>query len=70
MVNTALLNEKIEQSGLKVNYIVDALGISAQAFYKKKDNKTPFRKSEIYVICDLLKITDVEDKVKIFYAEG
>lgn len=70
MVNTALLDEKIGQSGLKVNYIVDALGISAQAFYKKKGNRTPFRKSEIYVLCDLLKITDVEDKVKIFYAEG
>ncbi len=70
MVNTALLDEKIDQSGLKVGYIIDALGISAQAFYKKKDGKTPFRKSEIYVICDLLKITDTQDKLKIFYPEG
>lgn len=70
MVDTALLNEKIEQSGLKVNYIVDALGISANAFYKKKDNRTPFRKSEIYVICDLLKITDTGEKMKIFYSES
>ena len=68
MVDTALLEEKIEQSGLKVSFIVDALGISSQAFYKKKDNKTPFRKSEIYVICDLLKITYTADKMKIFYA--
>ena len=49
MVNSALLDEKIEQSGLKVTYIVDTLGISRQAFYKKKNGKTPFRKSEIYV---------------------
>lgn len=69
MINSALLDEKIEQSGLKVTYIVDTLGISRQAFYKKKNGKTPFRKSEIYVICDLLKITETPEKLKIFFPE-
>jgi ACT domain-containing protein len=65
-----LLDEKINNSGLKVNYIVESLGISREAFYKKKNGRTPFRKSEIYVICDLLKITNDEEKTKIFYPEG
>ena len=63
MINSALLDEKIEQSGLKVTFIVETLGISRQAFYKKKNGKTPFRKSEIYVICDLLKITETPEKL-------
>ena len=70
MIDAVLLEQKIEQSGLKVSYIVDALGISAPAFYKKKSGRTPFRKSEIYVICDLLRITDNDEKTKIFYPEG
>ena len=68
MVDSVLLNERIEQSGLKVSYIADTLGISRNGFDKKRKNKTPFRKSEIYVICDLLKITDSEDKMRIFFA--
>lgn len=64
--NTQLLEEKIENSGLKIDYICKNLGISKQAFYKKRAGKTPFRGSEIYVICDLLKITDDAEKSKIF----
>lgn len=70
MIDAVLLDEKINNSGLKVNYIVESLGISREAFYKKKNGRTPFRKSEIYVICDLLKITNDEEKTKIFYPEG
>jgi ACT domain-containing protein len=69
MINSGLLDERIDSSGLKVNFIVDKLGISKQAFYKKKKGATPFRVSEIYVLCDLLKIADT-DKTKIFYPEG
>lgn len=66
MINTQLLDEKIRQSGLKQNFIVDKIGISNQAFSKKKNNKTPFRVSEIYVICDLLDITD-DERMNIFF---
>lgn len=67
MVNTQLLDKHIEQSGLKVGFIVDKIGISANAFYKKKDGRIPFRTAEIYVLCDLLKLTD-NDKANIFFA--
>ena len=69
MVNTLLLDEKIKTSGLKSGFIVDKLGISRNSFGKKKKNVHPFKKAEIYVLCDLLKITDDAEKTSIFFAE-
>ena len=65
-VNSELLDKKIEESGLKVSFIIDKLGISNNGFYKKKNGVTPFRASEVYVLCDLLKITDENEKKLIF----
>jgi len=65
-VNTELLDKKIEESGLKVSFIIEKLGLSHNGFYKKKNGKTPFRASEVYVLCDLLKISDEEEKRLIF----
>lgn len=65
-VNTQLLEECIKNSGLKQSFIIEKLGISAQAYNKKKNNETPFRVAEVYVICDLLHITD-DMKTKIFF---
>ena len=65
MVNTQMLDNEIEKSGLKISYIIDKLGISRQAFDKKRKGKTPFRASEVYVLCDLCKIDDAV-KPKIF----
>ena len=69
MVNTQLLDERIAASGLKVGYIVEKVGISRQGFDKKRKGITPFRKSEVYVIADLLKLTN-EEKIKIFCPES
>ena len=68
MVNTQLLDEKIEKSGLKIGFIVDKLGISWNGFNKKKTGKIPFRAAEIYVIGDLLSLNDAE-KDEIFFAD-
>ena len=64
-VDVELLNEYIDKSGLKLGYIIDKLGISRQAFDKKMKNVNRFRASEVYVLCDLLKISE-NDKPKIF----
>lgn len=69
MVNTLLLDEKIKESGLKIYYIVDSLGISRMAFNNKKTGQVPFRKSEIYVLCDLLHL-DNKEKTEIFFPES
>lgn len=68
MLNTQLLDARIEQSGLKVGHIVDTLGLSRNGFDKKRKGKTPFRTAEIYVLCDLLKLNDT-DKTDIFFAD-
>ena len=68
MLNTQLLDSRIEQSGLKVGYIVDTLGLSRNGFDKKRKGKTSFRTAEIYVLCDLLKLSDA-DRSDIFFAE-
>lgn len=70
MVNTELLNEKIEQSGLKPQFIIETLGITPNSFYRKKNNQIPLKAAEIYVLCDLLHITDADEKNKIFYPES
>ena len=68
MVNTLLLDTKIEQSGLKLGFIVESLGLSRAGFNKKRKGKTPFRVSEIYVLCDLLKLSRKE-RDQIFFPE-
>lgn len=66
MVNTQLLDEKLEQSGYRISHIVSTLGLSKNGFEKKRKGITPFRAAEIYVISDLLKLTD-QEKNEIFY---
>ena len=68
-VDAQLLDAKIEASGLKTNFIIEKLGLSANGFYKKKNGQTPFRISEVYVLCDLLHIDDSE-KEKIFFPKS
>lgn len=65
-IDSGLLNEYIEKSGLKISFITEKLGISRTAFDKKRTGQTPFKGSEIYVLQDLCKI-DNEAAVKIFY---
>lgn len=64
-VNKELLDDYIKRSGLKIAFIAETLGISVQAFRSKCVGKISFRASEVYVLCDLLKIAD-DDKPKIF----
>lgn len=66
-IDTELLDKAIEDSGLKTSFICDTLGISRQAFDKKRKGVNSFRKSEVYVLCDILRIADNGLKTKIFY---
>lgn len=67
-IDTKLLTKVIKESGLRTAFIVDKLGISRQAYYSKKNGKTAFRQSEIYVLCDLLNLNHEASK-KIFFPE-
>ena len=67
MTDVELLNAKIEESGLKRNYIADQLGITPQGFYLKTSGKTEFTGSQIQKLCDLLKITAQKEIKAIFF---
>lgn len=69
MTNTKLLREKIEASGLKLQYIADQLGISRAALTMKIENKSDFRQKEIVKLCELLGITTPKEKALIFLDE-
>ncbi len=67
MVNTELLSEKIEKSGLKDKYVAEQLNLSPQGFLNKKQNKSEFKASEIKVLSELLNLTG-NDISQIFFA--
>ncbi len=68
MVNTQLLDEKIERSGFRIGFLIEKLGLSRNGFDKKRKGKTPFRLAEVYVLSDLLRLSESEER-EIFFAD-
>jgi len=69
LTNTDLLKRKIDESGYKMQFIAEYIGVSYQALYNKIGNKTEFLASEIMKLSELLKLTD-EERNEIFFAES
>lgn len=67
MTDVELLNTKIEESGLKRNFIAEQLGITPQGFYLKASGKNEFTASQIQKLCDLLRITAQKEIRAIFF---
>lgn len=61
------LNELIDCSGLKKNFIAESLGISFQALTNKLQGKSDFTRGEVEILCDLLRISDPLQVVLIFF---
>ena len=68
MVNTEMLNMKINSSGFKKEYISDQLGISPASLRNKMKNRTKFNASEIEKLIGMLSI-DASDVYSIFFTE-
>lgn len=68
MTNTKLLKEKIESSGMKLGFIAEKLDISYHWLKKKIDGEVSFKAYEIQILCELLNITDLQEKELIFFA--
>ncbi len=66
MTNTKLLREKIDASGLKLQYIADQLGITRFGLYKKLQDGSEFKPSQIVKLCELLRIETAEEREQIF----
>ena len=67
MTDTKMLNNYIEDSGIKKGKIAKTLGITRTALWQKMNNKRDFKASEISAICSLLDITSLEVKERIFF---
>jgi len=68
LTNTEMLQQKIEKSGLKLQFIADQMGISRFALYQKIRNDADFRVPEVVKLCELLGITDMAEREAIFFA--
>lgn len=68
MTNTELLKEKIRGSGLRTGFICEYLGISRQSLHNKLSRKTEFSLEEVRRLCELLDITSLREKEKIFFS--
>ena len=49
-----------EESGYKYNYIAEKLNLSRAGLFKKINNITEFKASEIVMLSDLLKLSPAE----------
>lgn len=66
MTDTAQLEALIKNSKLKMQYILDELGLSRSGFWYKLKNKQPFNQFEIDTLCKLLDI-NVQKMMEIFF---
>lgn len=60
MTDTALLKQKIEESGYKLKFIAQRLELTYQGLLKKINNESEFKASEISVLAELLRLSDKE----------
>ena len=67
MTDSEALNKVIENSGLKLTFIARALKLSREGFYKKLNNQTEFKASEIVKMHEILNLSN-EQRDKIFFA--
>lgn len=64
-LDTDKLDEFIDKSGLKINYIADSLGLTYQGFRMKRIGEIPFRKLEKDALASILGMSE-EEKKEIF----
>jgi len=57
-MNKPLFDEEIEKSGLRPGFIVDKLGISPQAYSKKRNGIVPFTLKEAKILRELFNWSD------------
>lgn len=70
MVNTALLNNKIYESGKTKTHLAKKAGISLTTLRNKINNEYPFNSDEMEVLCDELDIKRLTEKESIFFAHS
>ena len=67
MTDSTLLNEEIVDSGITITAIARKLGITREGLYKKINNETEFKASEILSMQKILNWTN-KKRDSIFFA--
>ena len=62
MTNTEKLREIITDSGYKFEYVANAIGMTRFGLYKKLQDGSEFKPSQILKLCKLLHIEDCQRK--------
>ena len=70
MNNTALLEQKIKESGKKNKFLAAKVGLSYAGFRNCVINKAEFKSSQIDILCEELNITSLKEKESIFFAKN
>ena len=68
MTDSNMLNTAITESGITVTAIAKKLGITREGFYKKLNNETEFKASEIKSMQNILNLTN-KKRDAIFFAK-
>jgi DNA-binding phage protein len=63
-----MLKEIIEESGISVTAIARKMGITREGLYKKLNNKTEFKASEIVLMQKILSLSN-KKRDEIFFAK-
>lgn len=69
MTDRKLLEQAIQESGLKKNHIAQALGMSRPTFNNYMEGRQEFRVTHMNTLCDLLKI-DPAKREAIFFGQS
>lgn len=69
MTNTELLEQKIKESGKKITYLAEKVGLSYAGFRNCVTNKAEFKASQIDALCEELNIVDLKERQRIFFAK-
>ena len=69
MTNGKLLEEKIQQSGLKKGFIAERIGVTPNTLTALINNNAEFKASQIVAMCQVLNIKDDDEIKAIFFAQ-
>lgn len=69
MTDTVLLKQRISDSGYKLHYIAEKIGLSRAGLYKKINNQSEFTTGEVEMLCEILGIETLEERHRIFFAK-
>ena len=68
MTDTEKLREVIKSRGVSFAFIAEKIGMSRQGFAKKIDENSDFKAYQMFIIKDLLRLTDEEAR-DIFFSQ-